>query len=259
MSKNSNLLSHPPLNHPIGQPFVVLPKVDSTNNYAMAQVHAGMAFHGAAYFTFEQTAGKGQRGKSWLTTVGENIMMSIVLQPDKFFAGKPFLLSALVAHTCYQFIKNYAGDSASVKWPNDLYWNDRKAGGLLIENVFRGANWPYAIAGIGINVNQTSFDPGAKNPVSLRQITGREFNVVELAKELCGRLQEGYQAALQRHPSDILDNYMEVLYKRNECVRLKKDNAIFETTILGVSQEGKLLTRDTMDREFSSGEVEWIV
>jgi BirA family biotin operon repressor/biotin-[acetyl-CoA-carboxylase] ligase len=257
--KNSNLLSHP-ISHPIGQPFIILPSIDSTNNYAMGQVQLGAAGHGTAYFAHEQTAGKGQRGKRWLTRPHENIMLSMVIEPDLAPAANPFLLSAIIALGCYDFYKNYAGEETRIKWPNDLYWRDRKAGGILIENSFRGPDWLYAIAGVGINVNQTAFDPAIPNPVSLRQITGNSYDVVELARELCLAVDRRYRtlATANGHAGHVVQQYQEAMYKWNETVKLKKENRVFETTIRGVSPFGRLLTYDSLEQEFDFGEVEWI-
>jgi BirA family biotin operon repressor/biotin-[acetyl-CoA-carboxylase] ligase len=232
--------------------------VDSTNNYAMGQIQAGIAGHGTTYFAYEQTAGKGQRGKSWLTNARENIMLSTVIQPP-LSASSPFLLSASIALACHDFYKNYAGEETRIKWPNDLYWRDRKAGGILIENNFRGKDWVYAIAGIGININQTSFDPGINNPVSLKQITGKEFDVLGLSKELCNKIEQRYQALVSEPGHTIIEEYRQLLYKLNEKARLKKENSIFETTITGVSSSGQLLTKDTFERSFEFGEVEWVI
>ena len=82
----------------------------------------------------------------------------------------------------YDFFNFYAIDETSIKWPNDIYWRDRKAGGILIENILQGKKWKFAIVGIGININQTLFPASLPNPVSLKQITGKTFNVVELGK-----------------------------------------------------------------------------
>ncbi|WP_315818363.1 biotin--[acetyl-CoA-carboxylase] ligase [Paraflavitalea speifideaquila] len=121
--------------HPtIGQRLIILPVIDSTNNYAMAQATAGLASHGTVYFALQQTAGKGQRGKTWHTTPGENIMMSVVIQPQALITNQQFLLSAAIALGCYDFFKTYAGEETSIKWPNDIYWRDRKAAGILIES-----------------------------------------------------------------------------------------------------------------------------
>lgn len=250
-------MSHP-ISHPVGQPFIILPSVDSTNNYAMGQVQQGLAGHGTAYFAHEQTAGKGQRGKRWLTRPHENIMLSMVIQPSLASAANTFLLSAAVALACYDFYKNYAGEETRIKWPNDLYWRDRKAGGILIENSFRGSEWLFAIAGVGINVNQATFDTSLPNPVSLRQITGNQYDVVELAGELCRAVEWRYQM-LATGGQVLLQQYQQAMYKLNETVKLKKENRVFETTILGVSPFGRLITYDSLEQEYDFGEVEWVI
>jgi BirA family biotin operon repressor/biotin-[acetyl-CoA-carboxylase] ligase len=160
-----------------GSSIVILKQIDSTNNYAMAKVHAGMAKHGDSYFTTYQTAGKGQRGKHWDTANGVNIALSLVLEVKLLNASQQFQLLVSVALGCYDFFARYAGQETSIKWPNDIYWRDRKAVGVLIENVFQGSQWNFAVVGIGVNINQTSFDPSLKNPVSLKQITGKTFDL----------------------------------------------------------------------------------
>jgi BirA family biotin operon repressor/biotin-[acetyl-CoA-carboxylase] ligase len=257
MPKNSNLLSYQATLLPIGNPFIELPTVESTNNYAMAQARKGNARHGAAFFAHHQTAGKGQRGKSWTADPGENIIMSIVLQPIELKPSDSFHLSAAVATACYDFFKNSAGPETSVKWPNDIYWRDRKAGGILIENVIQKGFWTFSIVGIGMNINQTAFDANLPNPVSLKQITGKSYDPVVQAKELCGLMQVKYQELISaRHTS--IDRYNEALYKRNELVRLKRGNIVFETRLKGVSAYGTLITFDQMEHEFGFGEIEWI-
>jgi BirA family biotin operon repressor/biotin-[acetyl-CoA-carboxylase] ligase len=140
-----------------------------------------------------------------------------------------------------------------------VYWRDRKAGGILIENVFRGADWLYAVVGIGINVNQTAFDPSLPNPVSLKQITGKDFDAAEMGKELCHELENRYQALQTGGIDLIMQQYQQVLYKMHQPVTLKKGAILFETTIRGVSDTGRLLTKDVIEREFDFGEVEFII
>lgn len=258
--KNSTLLSHKPAFPLIGQPFIILPTVDSTNNYAMAQAQKGLATHGSVYLALEQTAGKGQRGKQWMAANGENIMLSVVLQPKPMTIGNPFILSASVALACYDFFDPLSGgEHARIKWPNDLYWQDRKAGGILIESSPAGTDSVNLVVGIGININQTRFDPSIKNPVSLKQITGKEWDIIDLSRALCSRLEERWAVAVAGNSPQILEDYNRVLYKRHQPVRLRKENAVFETTISGVSPEGRLVTHDTIERNFDSGGVEWII
>lgn len=242
-----------------GRFFKILDTVDSTNNYAMAKVHAGLANHGMLWFAHEQTAGKGQRGKDWKTESRKNISMSLVLQPEQLGAGQQFFLSAAIALGCFDFFSKYAGDETKIKWPNDLYWRDRKAGGILIENVFHGKEWKWAIVGIGVNINQTEFDASLQNPVSLKQITGKQFDVVLLARQLYQLMMKYYDELVEGSSGWVLESYNRHLYKLNKQVTLRKDDRYFETIIKEVSPEGRLLTVDETDRQFDFGEVEWVL
>jgi BirA family transcriptional regulator, biotin operon repressor / biotin---[acetyl-CoA-carboxylase] ligase len=239
--------------------FKILDTVDSTNNYAMAKVRAGMAKHGMAIFAREQTAGKGQRGKSWQTQAQQNIALSLILNTDTLRTDQQFYLSMLVALGVNDFIKEYAGGETAIKWPNDLYWRDRKAGGILIETVFKGSTWQWAVVGIGININQTRFDKSLPNPVSLSQITGKTYDVILLAKELYGFVMKRVGAIATIKTDSVVQEYNDSLYKLNQTVKLKKANAIFKTTIRGVSVSGQLHTADTMERQFDFGEVQWVL
>ncbi len=237
----------------------ILDTVDSTNNYAMAKVRAGLARHGLAFAAKEQTAGKGQRGKSWQTAPGQNIAMSLLLKADRLKVEQQFCLSMAVSLGVWQFFKQYAGHEIKIKWPNDLYWRDRKAGGILIETVFKGNSWKWAVVGIGININQLRFHPTLPNPVSLQQITGRPYDVMQMTRELYDVVMQQTELLHTRPLDDLVAAYNRQLYKLNETVTLKKGNMVFKTTVHGVSAMGQLITTDTMERQFDFGEVEWVI
>ena len=256
LSKIGNLLPHASVNSRIGLPFLVLDTVDSTNNYAMGQLHAGMAKHGFTYFAHHQFAGKGQRGKTWNAAAGENITMSIIIDPGFPNNQFSFLLSASIALSCIDLLKQLAIEELTIKWPNDIYWRDRKAGGILIENVYRSNEWKFAIAGIGLNINQASFH--GFNAVSLKQITGTHFQPVVLAEKLCDCVTNRYDQLFSSKPEDIMIEYNGYLFKKGETVKLKKDTAVFETQIKEVSIAGELRTTDVIERNFAFGEVEWV-
>ena len=239
--------------------FVMLNTVDSTNNYAMAKVHAGLSKHGNAYFSSHQTNGKGQRGKEWQTSVGVNIALSIVLELTTLNATQQFQLSAAVALGCFDFFNKYAGDETTIKWPNDIFWRDRKAGGVLIENIFHGKDWKFSIVGIGINVNQPYFDDALINPVSLKQITGKIFDLTVLAKELHLSVLKRVNQLEKKVFGVMLKEYNEHLFCLQKKVRLKKDTVVFDTNILGVTEHGQLITMDTTERLFDFGEVVWVL
>ena len=242
----------------LGNILIKLDSVDSTNNYAMAQAHAGLAKHGMVYSTRDQTAGRGQRGKKWFTIAGENLIMTVVLEPDQTLHLNNFILSAAIAVACQEFFASYAGNDTKIKWPNDIYWRDRKAGGILIENIIQGEEWKYAIVGIGLNINQDRFDEGLKQPVSLRQITGKMWDVSELTRELCAVLESRYIEAIEA-PDNLYQKYLEHLYKLNEVVTLRYDNIVFKTILKSVNKQGKLIVENAIKEDFNSGEVEWLI
>ena len=136
--------------------FIELESVDSTNNYAMARIHEGLAKNGFICLAHFQTNGRGQRGKTWTSEAGRNLMMSLVIEPAGLILSRQFLFSAAVTLGLLDFVRSTIDGNWSVKWPNDLYWNDRKAGGVLIEAVIGGLNeWQWAVVGMGVAMRRT--------------------------------------------------------------------------------------------------------
>jgi BirA family biotin operon repressor/biotin-[acetyl-CoA-carboxylase] ligase len=252
-------------NTPIGLPFTELTEVDSTNIYAMNQVKSNLAGHGAAFLAQHQWAGKGQMGKVWEAKSGQNILLSVVLDPERLVLKgsepDPFLVSMLVAIGTFNFFTRYAGDETRIKWPNDIYWRDRKAAGILIENSFRGSNWQWSIAGMGVNVNQTEFDVAQVHPVSLKQITGQTFLVSDLARELCGCLETALEIYVSQGPDAITTLYNNALYKKGERVILAIAEQNITAIICGVLPNGFLeieLENGTKEAH-ALGSVQWIL
>ena len=256
-----------PFKGSIGTPFIELQSVDSTNNYALTQVHAGLAPHGAAFFAHEQSAGKGQRGRVWKSEKDSSILTSIVFDPHPLSLSNQFQLNACIALSTCQLLENLAGEDTKIKWPNDLYWQDRKAGGILIENIIGGitakgkpgTGWQWAIAGIGININQGKFPEGLANPVSLKQITRKDFDPVMLAKELYDQIDRNWKLLVKDGFENIYAGYLDRLYKKDSSVKFKKGSRVFEATIKKVSADGFLVVQHAMEEEFRTGEVEWML
>jgi len=236
--------------------FVILDVVDSTNNYAMQKVHERLAKHGVAYFSTNQTHGKGQRNKEWKSVSGQNIAISIVIEPFELKIDRQFQLSIAVSLAAHDFFNEFAINETSIKWPNDIYWRDRKAGGILIENVLSGNNWKFAIIGIGFNINQTVFNAELKNPVSLKQITGKNFDLIALGKQLHQQVMKRYQDLVQLPFEQFLNEYHEKLFCLNQTIQLKYEGAVIETKFKGVLATGQLVTDAG---NFTMSEVEWII
>lgn len=239
--------------------FDLLDSVDSTNNYAMAQINTGFAKDGTAYFTNLQTKGKGQQGKFWQSALEKNILLSVVFEMDSLKLANAFEFNMLVAITTRAFFQKYVEEKVTIKWPNDIFWCDRKAGGILIENVFSGTTWKWAVVGIGININQTDFEAELKNPISLQLITKKEYEVIDLAKQLHQQLLANITAYKKGELANIVQQYNNFLFKKEKKVKLKKGTIAFETTIKHVDEKGMLHCEDVMEREFGFGEVEWVL
>jgi len=248
----------------------------------MAKVRTGLAKHGDGFFAMAQVQGKGQRGKTWLTEPGTNIILTLVLKAPPLQLSQQFQFTMAIALAVYDFFAFYAGEETAIKWPNDIYWRDRKAGGILIENIIvsRQASdvsgdtntsdtveagnedmapspWRWAITGMGINVNQTSFPDNIRNAVSLKQITGKDWQVVELAKDLCTHVQNRYMQLLAG--KNILEEYNLHLFKKGQTVKFKKESRVFEGLVKEVNASGELVVMTAVEERFSFGEIEWIL
>lgn len=239
--------------------FIILEKVDSTNNYAMGLVQKGVANSGDAILAMEQTAGKGRRGKNWESLKGQNIVLTVISEMQWLPLFSQFQLSVAVAVACHDFLSVHVRNDVKIKWPNDIFINDRKAGGILIENVIKGHLWQWAVIGIGLNVNQEEFETGNLHTISLKQITGKTFNVMSLAKELHENVLAKISDLENGGYNKMLDAYNKNLFARNKKVKLKKGNIIFETTVQRISSSGELITKDVIERTFGFDEVEWIL
>ena len=242
-----------------GIPFVILPVTDSTNNHAMNMAREGTVTDGSAFFALEQTEGKGQRGKSWASLARQNIILSVVWHSDGFSLQRPFQLSALVAMACRDFFSRYAVDGVSIKWPNDIYWNDRKAGGILIENIVRNEQWEKSIIGIGLNINQTYFPTMDKKAVSLKQITGKEFDPVKLAKELCTDLDRWRNLFEKKGFQLLLENYNLHLFARGKAMKFRKGNILLQARVDGVDENGRLMVNHAHADSWEHGTVDWLL
>ena len=159
--------------------IIRLAETDSTNNYLREQCAKARLPEGSLVIADFQTAGKGQVGNSWESEAGKNLMFSILLYPDSLPANRQFLISQIASLSVKETLEGYT-DSVKVKWPNDIYWKDRKICGMLIENDLSGQHLYCSVIGIGLNINQEIFRSDAPNPVSLTQITGKVYDREEV-------------------------------------------------------------------------------
>lgn len=250
-------------NHTPLQPFIILSTTESTNNYAMAKLHAGMVSNGVCFLALQQTAGRGQRLKRWVSAPGENITMTSVFQLSRVISsnisGFPFALSAAMALGCYDFIKDLCGDQVFIKWPNDVYVGDRKAAGILIENVYQGSSLTATLVGVGVNLNQRIFPVDAGNPVSLSQVTGKQYPVCQAGRLLHRCLLNRYHSLEKLTAAEVLREYNAHLWHKNQPVKIKRNNVTSSVTIQEAALSGELIVIGAMEQRLSSGDVEFLL
>ena len=196
-----------------------------------------------------QTAGRGQTGNGWESEEGKNLLCSILLPPDKNL----YFLNIAVGVALLRVI----GDDFTIKWPNDIYFGDRKAAGILVENAIIGSEIKYSIAGVGLNVNQTVFVSDAPNPVSLKQIRGREYDVEQLMNQLLEQVDQ----VLSEPEQDVWSYYKTHLYRRAGWYPFEDQNGQFEARIEDVLPTGEIVLRDKQgnQRKYHFKQVRYIL
>jgi BirA family biotin operon repressor/biotin-[acetyl-CoA-carboxylase] ligase len=191
-----------------------------------------------------QTKGKGQGTNRWESAKGKNLLFSLLLRPSTVPIDKHFLISQIVSLGIIDSLRSLHPEIAkglSIKWPNDIYWNEKKLGGILIENVWQGSKITSSIIGIGLNVNQERFHSDAPNPVSLLQISGKKFSRKALLKSIKNAI-EGYYHNFDAET--ISKNYHLDLFRKEGFHSFRSDNVIFDAGIVGVDNDGKLMLKE---------------
>lgn len=234
--------------------IIVLNNTESTNNYAMAMVQDRTATDGTAVFAIEQNQGKGRLHRRWQSEPGKNIILSVITDMKGVLLQNQFLLSMIAALSVAELFKNHSEIKPFVKWPNDIFINDRKAGGILIETTIRGTIWQWAVTGFGININQSVFED-LLNATSLSCETGKEFNVLEMAVELKNIFLQKAAHLKSGNTHTIVSGYNEHLYKKGEVVTFETEDKVFEARIMEVTGDGKLITTGDEKREWVVNEV----
>ena len=241
-------------------PLIHISETNSTNNYLQSLCSKQKVEELTVVVADFQTSGRGQRGNSWESDSGKNLLFSIVIFPEFLEARRQFLISQIISLAIKEELDTYTTD-ISIKWPNDIYWKEKKICGILIENDLMGRNISQSIAGIGININQETFHSFAPNPVSLRQITGKEFDLFEILKNIVLRIQSYYSLLKKGNTESIVCQYEMSLFRKEGMHRFKDANGKFLARIICVEPEGRLILEDEIlnKRGYMFKEVEYLL
>ncbi len=216
-------------------------------------------FEGTVIITDNQTAGRGQRGNTWEANTGQNLTFSLILKPNFLKASDQFQLNVAISMGVFDFLNDFIDKDLSVKWSNDIYFEDKKMGGILIENTLQGYNIGYSIIGIGLNINQVEFQN--IRATSLRNITQnpQQYDLSEMLKKLLENIEKNYLRIKNNDYESLKIKYLTNLYRFQEWHYFRKNGQQFLGQIVGIDETGKLaIETEGMVLYFDFKEVEFV-
>ena len=242
-----------------------LQTVHSTNSF-LRELNGGDASFDMELATTEfQTAGRGQKGNSWESEKSKNLLFSILLHPVYVQPSKQFCISEAIALAVVKSLKEIVAEESvakdfSVKWPNDIYWKNKKIAGILIENELFNygsmTSTPKNIrffrdetVGVGININQQIFLSDAPNPVSLYNILGVNTNVEEVLDAIIKQFVANVSMIENGQTALLHKEYMDSLFRRRGIYPYRDADSEFMATIKDVREDGRLILIDSDDKE----------
>jgi len=244
-------------------PFIIeLQTVDSTNSYAFELLKTKKVQESTVIFAHEQTSGKGQGSNNWESAAGANATFSIILYPHFLSPGQQFLLNETIALGVLDFLHQLGINSGiSIKWPNDIYVGNQKIGGILIENTICGTVFELCIAGIGFNINQMNFSSFVTNPVSLKQITGKDYLVRDVVDRIVGFINKRYSLLQQGAFGVLNEEYKKNLFGKGEWRDYFVNKKLIKGKINGVDESGLLIVEmeTSAEQHFQHGEIGFIL
>lgn len=239
--------------------LIRLGETDSTNNFLRAhspECDADMVVATAEH----QTAGRGQGTNTWESAPASNLLFSVITRPQGVDVAQQFVLSMAEALAVKAALDRYTG-GITLKWPNDIYWNDRKICGTLIETSVSRRIINRCIFGTGININQRTFTSDAPNPVSLAQITGHDTDREEILGHFLEAFVRLHAMANNGRGDDISRLYHDALYRRTGFHAYRDKDGVFMAETMRVDMDGRLHLTDDCRRErsYTFKEIQFII
>ncbi len=242
--------------------IINIQKLDSTNGYAQKLIEKGELHQGDVISTSHQVNGKGQGENFWESKPGCNLSVSIILEPTMIPASHQFVLTQLVSLAIVDLIKEYVLiEEVKIKWPNDIYVNNKKISGILFQNFVKGNEIEFSIAGIGINVNQKKYYSGALNPVSIIHYINESINLEVLLDNLLDKIGVNFEFyRLKENYPELKSKYITSLYRYNEWATYSDGNNPFQGKIIDVDEFGrlKLMLKSGEEKKFMFKEIKFV-
>ena len=234
--------------------IIKLNAITSTNDYLKKRYKSGKVLDGDLVWTENQTSGRGQHNKKWISEPFKSLSLSIYRQFNGLLM-KPFKLNAVVCLGIIYALKKLNIPGLSIKWPNDILSENKKIGGILIENFFNKSKIKASVIGVGLNLNQEKFEKLPK-ATSLKIITGEKWASNIILNALITLLEE-YLFMFDFQDSSILDQYQKILWRRNKTVLFDMDGKLHKGKLKGVDESGMIILQDQekMIRKFNNSQI----
>lgn len=234
--------------------IIKLNATTSTNDYLKKRYKSGKVLDGDLVWTENQTSGRGQLNKKWISEPFKSLTFSVYKQFNGLLI-KPFKFNAVVCLGIIYALKKLSIPGLSIKWPNDILSENKKIGGVLIENFFNRSKIKASVIGVGLNLNQEKFEKLPK-ATSLKIITGKKWSSKIILDALVPLLEE-YLFIFDFQDSSILDQYQKILWKRNKTILFDMDGKLHKGKLKGVDESGMIILQDQekMIRKFNNSQI----
>lgn len=232
--------------------------VDSTNNEASRLLAEGTYLHGTGILSFNQTEGRGQYGRHWVTQPGMHLALSIIIQPDNMTASELPLLSMKTSLALVRVLKHENNSLlTTIKWPNDIYANGKKIAGILIENSLSSSKVQHSILGIGMNVNEKVFPDDLPNATSLFLLTKKEYDIKKLAE----KVRLAVMHILDEISETWKTEYDDFIYGAGQIMSFEEKGELVAARVLGVDFDGRIILEkaDGSRKSYFAHEIKWLI
>lgn len=238
-------------------------QTDSTNRELWRMLDAGQELPaGFTLWAGDQTAGKGLGNTSWISQPFKNLTFSLLLKPVFLHPAKQFLLNKAIAVAIITALSEISSTIAfQIKWPNDIYFNNKKIAGTLIENRIMGQKFEACVVGVGVNINQREFSADLPNPTSLALLSGKDYEINGVMNMIQKHIMLCYTNVKQQSNIAIHNTYLEHLLGFGRLMQFASEGKIFYATIVDVNDYGKLILQDENgdQKEFAMKEIELVL
>lgn len=241
----------------VGQNLIFVPECHSTNSLINELNNQSDLAEGTVVITNNQTAGRGQRGNTWEAHPGLNLTFSILLRPVFMSPTDQFRLNMAISVAIGKTLGRISGVDVKLKWPNDIFVDGKKMGGILIENQLQGATISSSVVGIGLNINQKNFS--YSGAISLSSVTGRDHDLGDTFREFIESIESEYLNLQGGKIASLKERYLASLFRFGEEQPFQSSGVRFIGVIQDVDNDGKLcIDAQGTSRKFAFKEVAFL-